>query len=74
MCESNVTVKSATGQITTRGTPNPLVGMVNTLADSVSYPTYTTMPPTGFDDIGCIIDKVATEDEALEILCQDIFS
>ncbi len=69
-CEANLTVISG-GSITTRGTPNPLIGEINTLGDSASYPTYTTLPPLGFEDKGSRVKKEATETDALELFFQN---
>ncbi len=69
-CEANLTQMSG-GSITTRGTPDPLVGTPNTLGDSASYPTYTTLPPLGFMDKGCRIKKEPSELDASELFYQN---
>jgi hypothetical protein len=73
-CKGNVTERNSNGDITARGTPNPLVGVDDTLASEktggVSYATYETEPPLLFDDIGGYIEGTS-EDPTEQIFYQN---
>ena len=58
-------------QIVTRGTPNPLKGVLDTIMDGVEYLTYNTEPPLKFDDIGGWVEGVDDE-YTEESIYQDI--
>jgi uncharacterized membrane protein len=73
--KGNVTQQDNNGNIITRGTPDPLVGILDTLTSDktgkVSYDTYETEPPLRFSDIGCTVEGVPTEEATLEIFNQN---
>ncbi len=67
----NTTVKNEEGDIITRGTPDPLEGVEDTIMDGVRYDTYEEEPPKKFDDKGGWVSKYSIEKETYYLFYQD---
>jgi hypothetical protein len=58
--------------ITVQGTPNPLVGVTDSVMDSVQYETYEMPdPPYRFNDIGGWVDKAPGDKDTSRLFYQD---
>ena len=69
--QTNVTEYNDDGDITVRGTPNPLEGVVDSIMDDVEYETYDTEAPFGFGDVGGWVAKDTSDQDTNALFYQD---